>query len=73
MVSSFLGTMKFDSWQADCSVAWLDEVLALFTISLQHCQQLKDKVSVFAQYKDFKVEPSSEPDSPKDVIKNEII
>lgn len=52
--------MKFDSWQVDCAVAWLDEVLALFTISLQHCQQLKDKVSVFAQYKDFKVEENSE-------------
>lgn len=55
-----LGTMKFDSWQADCSVAWLNEVLAFFTISLQLCQQLKDKVSVFSQYKDFHVDPNKD-------------
>ena len=58
--------MKFDSWQADCSVAWLSEVLALFTIGLQLCQQLKDKVSVFAQYKDFNIEESSIPQTPSD-------
>ena len=38
--------MKFDSYQAECSVPWLNEILVLFTISLQLCQQLKDKVSV---------------------------
>lgn len=38
------GTMKFDSCQAECSVPWLNEVLVLFTVALQLCQQLKDKV-----------------------------
>lgn len=36
--------MKFDSCQAECSVPWLNEVLILFTVALQLCQQLKDKV-----------------------------
>ncbi|KAG4073644.1 hypothetical protein HA402_000868 [Bradysia odoriphaga] len=49
------GTMKFDSSQAECSVPWLNEVLVLFTVALQLCQQLKDKISVFSQYKDFTV------------------
>lgn len=38
------GQMKFDSYQAECSVPWLNEVLVLFTVALQLCQQLKDKV-----------------------------
>lgn len=41
------GTMKFDSFQADSSVPWLNEVLVFLTVSLQLCQQLKDKVKVF--------------------------
>ncbi|XP_013774281.1 protein rogdi-like isoform X1 [Limulus polyphemus] len=41
------GSMKFDVYQAESSVPWLSEVLVLFTVSLQLCQQLKDKVSVF--------------------------
>jgi hypothetical protein len=43
-LSSVHGTMKFDSHQAECSVPWLNEVLVLFTVALQLCQQLKDKV-----------------------------
>lgn len=50
------GTMKFEKWQAECSVPWLNEVLVLFTVALQLCQQLKDKVQVFSQYKDFDVD-----------------
>lgn len=38
------GVMKFDSSHAECSVPWLNEVLVLFTVALQLCQQLKDKV-----------------------------
>ncbi|XP_044731762.1 protein rogdi [Chrysoperla carnea] len=56
------GTMKFDSCQAECAVPWLNEVLVLFTVALQLCQQLKDKIYVFAQYKDFTV--GSRPTSP---------
>lgn len=44
------GTMKFDSSQAECSIPWLNEVLVLFTVALQLCQQLKDKVSFFSRY-----------------------
>lgn len=36
--------MDYDSSQAECSVPWLNEVLVLFTVGLQLCQQLKDKV-----------------------------
>lgn len=39
------GIMKFDSSHAECSVPWLNEVLVLFTVGLQLCQQLKDKVN----------------------------
>lgn len=44
-LTNIQGTMKFDSCQAECSVPWLNEVLVLFTVALQLCQQLKDKVS----------------------------
>jgi hypothetical protein len=47
------GQVKFDIYQAENSVPWLSEVLVLFTVGLQFCQQLKDKVSVFTQYKDM--------------------
>ncbi|CAO1309018.1 unnamed protein product [Diamesa hyperborea] len=54
-LSNIQGTMKFESCQAECSVPWLNDVLVLFTVALQLCQQLKDKISVFSQYKDFTV------------------
>lgn len=44
-LTNIQGTMKFDSCQAEFSVPWLNEVLVLFTVGLQLCQQLKDKVS----------------------------
>ncbi|KAL1140990.1 hypothetical protein AAG570_000916 [Ranatra chinensis] len=43
-VSSVQGSMKFDALQAEASIPWLNEVLVLFTVALQLCQQLKDKV-----------------------------
>jgi len=49
------GQQKFDVLQAECSVPWLSEALVLFTVALQLCQQLKDKVEVFNQYNDFQV------------------
>jgi len=49
------GQQKFDVLQAECAVPWLSEALVLFTVALQLCQQLKDKVEVFNQYNDFKV------------------
>jgi len=57
------GTMKFESCQAECSVPWLNDVLVLFTVALQLCQQLTDKVLVFAQYKDFHLNDDEEPAS----------
>uniref|UniRef100_A0A146LKK4 Protein rogdi n=1 Tax=Lygus hesperus TaxID=30085 RepID=A0A146LKK4_LYGHE len=54
---SLQGTMKYETLQSEASVPWLNEVLVLFTVALQLCQQLKDKISVFAQYKDFVVGP----------------
>lgn len=44
-VSNIHGNMKFDSHQAEISVPWLNEVLVLFTVALQLCQQLKDKIN----------------------------
>ncbi|KAL3244344.1 hypothetical protein MRX96_018961 [Rhipicephalus microplus] len=49
------GQPKFDVFQAETSVPWLSEVLVLFTIALQLCQQLKDKVGVFYQYREFHI------------------
>ncbi|KAK8769103.1 hypothetical protein V5799_014432, partial [Amblyomma americanum] len=49
------GQPKFDAIQAEASVPWLSEVLVLFTIALQLCQQLKDKVGVFYQYREFHI------------------
>ncbi|XP_014288766.1 protein rogdi [Halyomorpha halys] len=60
-VSNIHGNMKFDSHQAEISVPWLNEVLVLFTVALQLCQQLKDKIGVFAQYRDFTINPPSQP------------
>nr|CAD7408990.1 unnamed protein product [Timema poppensis] len=56
------GTMKFDHHSIECSVPWLNEVLVLFTVGLQLCQQLKDKICVFSQYKDFTI--TSKPTTP---------
>ncbi|XP_031632858.1 protein rogdi-like isoform X2 [Contarinia nasturtii] len=53
------GTIKFDSFQAECSVPWINEVLVFLTVAMQLCQKLKDKISVFSQYKDFTVNSRS--------------
>ncbi|XP_014300807.1 protein rogdi isoform X1 [Microplitis mediator] len=49
------GNVKYESQQAECNVPWLNDALVLLTIALQLCQRLKDKISVFSQYKDFTV------------------
>ncbi|XP_022905362.1 protein rogdi [Onthophagus taurus] len=61
-IYSVQGVMKYDCSHAECTVSWLNEVLVLFTVGLQLCQQLKDKICVFSQYKDFTV--GSRPNSP---------
>lgn len=35
---------KFNRYQAECVIPWVNEVLLLLTIALQAAQQLKDKV-----------------------------
>ncbi|XP_050436664.1 protein rogdi isoform X2 [Adelges cooleyi] len=54
-LSSSHGSMKYDTYQAECTVPWLNEVLVLFTVALQLAQQLKDKICVFTQYRDITV------------------
>lgn len=54
-VTSVHGAMKFDCHQTDTSVPWLNEVLVLFTVALQLCQQLKDKVSFILLIVKFEV------------------
>lgn len=37
--------------KVECVVPWLNDTLVFFTISLQLCQQLKDKVCVYRNIK----------------------
>ncbi|XP_021370499.1 protein rogdi-like isoform X2 [Mizuhopecten yessoensis] len=36
--------------QVECTIQWLNEAVMLFTLALQKCQQLKDKIVVLQQY-----------------------
>merc|ERR1712098_299966 len=45
------GVSRFDRYQAECVVPWVNDVLLLLTVSLQTAQQLKDKLDIFKQYK----------------------
>ncbi|XP_076106640.1 protein rogdi-like [Mytilus galloprovincialis] len=38
--------------QIECTVQWLNEAVMLFTLALQQCQQLKDKISILKQYEE---------------------
>ncbi|XP_069762732.1 protein rogdi homolog isoform X2 [Narcine bancroftii] len=40
--------------KVECVIPWLNDTLVFFTIALQLCQQLKDKISVFSNYWNFK-------------------
>ena len=42
---------KFNRYQAECVIPWVNEVLLLLTIALQAAQQLKDKVTVVVNLK----------------------
>ncbi|KAL0272658.1 UNVERIFIED_CONTAM: hypothetical protein PYX00_005535 [Menopon gallinae] len=55
------GQTTFNTLQAEASVPWTNEVLVLFTVALQLAQQLKDKISVFSQYKDFHIALPNKP------------
>jgi hypothetical protein len=52
LMSQTQGGVKFESFQAESCVPWLSDVLLHYTDAIQLCQQLKDKIMVFAQYKD---------------------
>merc|ERR1712059_35606 len=45
------GVSRFDRYQADCVVPWVNDVLLLLTVALQTAQQLRDKLDIFRQYK----------------------
>lgn len=40
--------------KVECVVPWLNDALVFFTVSLQLCQQLKDKISIFSSYWNFR-------------------
>jgi len=44
---------KFNRYQAECVIPWVNDVLLLLTVALQATQQIKDKIKVFSQYPDF--------------------
>ena len=44
------GVSRFDRYQAECVVPWVNDVLLLLTVSLQTAQQLRDKLGIFKQY-----------------------
>jgi len=45
------GVSRFDRYQAECVVPWVNDVLLLLTVSMQTSQQLRDKLDIFQQYK----------------------
>ncbi|XP_066545582.1 protein rogdi homolog [Amia ocellicauda] len=52
-----LNNLKFEVshvHKVECVVPWLNDTLVFFTISLQLCQQLKDKISVFSSYWNYR-------------------
>lgn len=49
------GDVRFDCFQMECCAPWLSEVLLHYADALQLCQQLKDKIMVFSQYKDANI------------------
>jgi len=45
------GVSRFDRYQSECIVPWINDVLLLLTVALQAGQQLKDKLDILSQYK----------------------
>ena len=44
---------KFNRYQAECVIPWVNDVLLLLTIALQSAQQLKDKVCTLLRAQSF--------------------
>ena len=42
---------RFDRYQTECVIPWVNDVLLLLTVALQAGQQLRDKLDILAQYK----------------------
>ncbi|XP_069502132.1 protein rogdi homolog [Ambystoma mexicanum] len=40
--------------KVECVVPWLNDALVFFTVALQLCQQMKDKISVFSSYWNYR-------------------
>uniref|UniRef100_A0A2P2I5Y6 Protein rogdi-like n=1 Tax=Hirondellea gigas TaxID=1518452 RepID=A0A2P2I5Y6_9CRUS len=51
--SSNSNSVKFESVQAECALPWLSPALGALTVALLMSYTIRDKISVFAQYKDF--------------------
>jgi len=49
------GVARFDRYQADCTIPWINDVLLLLTVALQTGQQLKDKLDILSQYKEIDI------------------
>eukprot|EP00095_Tigriopus_kingsejongensis_P000876 maker-scaffold389_size186684-snap-gene-0.29 protein:Tk00876 transcript:maker-scaffold389_size186684-snap-gene-0.29-mRNA-1 annotation:"rogdi" len=47
------GGSKFNRYQAECVIPWINEVLLTLTVGLQNTQQMRDKIKVFTQYQDL--------------------
>lgn len=45
------GISRFDRYQAECTVPWINDVLLLLTVALQSAQLLRDKIDILSQYK----------------------
>ena len=42
---------RFDRYQCECTVPWVNDVLLLLTVALQTGEHLKDKMDILCQYK----------------------
>jgi len=45
------GVSRFDRYQCECTVPWVNDVLLLLTVALQTGEHLKDKMDILCQYK----------------------
>jgi len=45
------GVSRFDRYQTECVIPWVNDVLLLLTVALQSGQQLRDKLDILSQYK----------------------
>ena len=46
----YLPVVRFDRYQSECVVPWVNDVLLLLSVALQAGQQLRDKIDILSQY-----------------------